>query len=316
MKNRLLWLTALLLLTSCHKPAGQFYQGYVEGEWVYLSAPLAGYLEKLNVARGEHPAKGATAFTLSADQEVHGLQEAQARANAAVERTRNLTNPRRPQEIAALEAQLQAAEAALKLSTSQVKQNEALAAQSYVSIARLDESRAAKTRDAAQVEVLRQQLSSAQATLGRSAEVRSAEDELAAAHALVEQKRWQVDNKTVLIPASGEITELYYRAGEWVPAGQPVASLLPDDKRRIRFFVPETLLSGLKIGQAIEAHCDGCTSPIAATINFIAAQAEYTPPVIYSQGSREKLVFRVEATPSPQDAPRLHPGLPVEVRLK
>jgi HlyD family secretion protein len=37
--------------------------------------------------------------------------------------------------------------------------------------------------------------------------------------------------------------------------------------------------------------------------------------VIYSQGSREKLVFRVEAQPEPQDALHLRPGLPVEVRL-
>lgn len=306
----------LSLLTACNKPADQFYQGYVEGEWVYLSAPLAGYLAKLDVARGEHAAQGTIAFTLSADQEIHGLREAEAKAAAAVERARNLSNPRRPQEIAALEAQLQSAEAALQLSTSQVKQHEALAARNYISTARLDELRTAKRRDAAQVEILRQQLSNARSALGRSAEVRGAEAELAAAHALVEQKRWQVDNKTVIIPAAGEITELYYHSGEWVPAGQAVASLLPDNKRNIRFFVPETKLASLKIGQPIRAHCDGCTAPIAATIDFIAAQAEYTPPLIYSQGAREKLVFRVEARPSPQDAAHLHPGQPVEVSLE
>lgn len=313
---RTLTLVTLLLLTACKPATTPFYQGYIEGEWLYLSAPLAGYLEKLNIARGAHPAKGTLAFTLSADQEQHGLQEAEARAQAAVERERNLTNPRRPQEIAALESQLQAAQAALQLSTSQVKQNEILAAKSYISAARLDELRTVKARDAAQVEVLRQQLANAQATLGRSAEVRSAEAELLAAKALVEQRRWQVENKAVLIPSEGEISEIFYRVGEWVPAGQPIASLLPSDKRRIRFYVPETQIATLKIGQAIEASCDGCAAPIPATINFIAAQAEYTPPVIYSQGSREKLVFRVEAVPAPQDAPRLRPGLPVEIRVK
>jgi HlyD family secretion protein len=60
--------------------------------------------------------------------------------------------------------------------------------------------------------------------------------------------------------------------------------------------------------------CDGCAAPIAARISFIAPQAEYTPPVIYSRENRAKLVFLVEARPDEADA-SLHPGLPVEVTL-
>jgi HlyD family secretion protein len=152
--------------------------------------------------------------------------------------------------------------------------------------------------------------------LGRSAELRSAEQEVKAAQAQLAQRKWQVDKKKVLIPATGVVNEIYYRVGEWVPAGQPVLSILPDDKRRIRFFVPETQLAGLRIGQAVEANCDGCATPLHAMIDFIAPQAEYTPPVIYSQGSREKLVYRVEAATSHEDAARAHPGMPVEVKLK
>jgi HlyD family secretion protein len=47
-------------------------------------------------------------------------------------------------------------------------------------------------------------------------------------------------------------------------------------------------------------------------VSFIAAQEEFTPPVIFSVGNREKLVFKIEAR-----APRglsLNPGQPVEVR--
>lgn len=259
----LLLILPLYLLAACNKTSEQSYQGYVEGEWLYLSAPLSGYLETLNVARGDRPAKGSKAFTLSGDQ---SYAQPTSRTNTP----------------SALEAQLHAAVAALKLATSQLKRQEELARQNFVSASRIDELLTVQTQAAAQVRVLREQLS----------------------------------NKAVQIPDNGEITELYYRPGEWVPAGQPVASLLPDDKRRIRFFVPETQLASIRIGQTIETHCDGCSAPIPATINFIAAQAEYTPPVIYSQGSREKLVYRVEAAPSPQDATRLRPGQPVEVRLK
>ena len=61
-------------------------------------------------------------------------------------------------------------------------------------------------------------------------------------------------------------------------------------------------------------HCDGCGAPIPARIDFIATQAEYTPPVIYSNSQRSRLVFMVEARPDPQDGARLKPGLPVDVR--
>ena len=152
-------------------------------------------------------------------------------------------------------------------------------------------------------------------TLGRQAEVKGAEADLNAATAQAAQKRWVVERKTVVAPAAGEIAETYYRPGEWVPAGAPVASLLPDNRRRLRFFVPEQVVATIKPGDAVEASCDACADPIKATVDFVAPQAEYTPPVIYSRGSREKLVFRVEALPPADQAARLRPGLPVDVRL-
>jgi len=93
-----------------------------------------------------------------------------------------------------------------------------------------------------------------------------------------------------------------------------VVSILPPGNVKLRFYVPEPRLAALRIGQAVSVRCDGCAAPIAARITFIAPQAEYTPPVIYSRENRAKLVFLVEARPDSPDA-ALHPGLPVEVAL-
>ena len=109
--------------------------------------------------------------------------------------------------------------------------------------------------------------------------------------------------------------ERFFRPGELVPAGQPVVSLLPPENIKARFFVPEAQIATLTVGQVVQLLCDGCGTPLAARISRIATQPEYTPPVIYSRGSREKLVFRVEAVPSPEQATMLRPGLPVDVRL-
>ena len=302
-------------LTACERAAPPFWQGYVEGEYLYLAAPQGGYLKSLDAPRGTRVAAGQMLFAIATDPDTQALAEAEARTGSAREKVENLKEPHRAPEIAALQANLQAALANQRLAKTRLQQQEALAKDNFVSQAALDEARSAFEQATAQVEASRQQLASYRATLGRESEVRGAEADAAAAEAAAAQKRWVVERKSVSAPDAGIVTETYYRPGEWVPAGAAVASLLPDARRRLRFYVPETALALLKPGMPVEATCDGCTAPVRGTIDFIAAQAEYTPPIIYSKGSREKLVFRVEAAPDPQQAATLPPGLPVDVRL-
>jgi HlyD family secretion protein len=112
------------------------------------------------------------------------------------------------------------------------------------------------------------------------------------------------------------VQDTFYSEGEWVPAGSPVVSLLPPGNIKIRFFVPEPVLGRVTVGQMVSAACDGCGKPIAAKISYISRQAEYTPPLIYSREQNPKLVFLVEAWPDIKDAVRLHPGQPMEIKLK
>ncbi len=112
--------------------------------------------------------------------------------------------------------------------------------------------------------------------------------------------------------AAGNIEDTYFHAGEYVAAGTPVVSLLPPENVKVRFFVPQAKLPSFAIGDKIVLRCDGCESPVKAVIVFIASQSEYTPPIIYSVGSRDKLVFRIEAKPE-TFTPALRPGLPVDI---
>ena len=115
-------------------------------------------------------------------------------------------------------------------------------------------------------------------------------------------------------PVTGTIQEVYFRQGEMVQAGRPIVSMLPPGNVRVRFFVPQATLPTISIGDRIAVQCDGCRNDLIARVNFISAQAEFTPPVIYSQDERSRLVFRIEATPErPQD---LRVGQPVSVALK
>jgi HlyD family secretion protein len=99
-------------------------------------------------------------------------------------------------------------------------------------------------------------------------------------------------------------------------AGAPVVSLLPPQNIFVRFFVPESAFGSLHQGDPVVFLCNGCPADLAGTISFISPQAEYTPPLIYSETTKAKLVFRAEARPPPEQAPLLNPGQPVEVRPK
>lgn len=148
----------------------------------------------------------------------------------------------------------------------------------------------------------------------RKANFESAEATIRAAEQRLVQIEKQLVEAEPVSPAAGRIEDTFYREGEFVAAGTPVVSLLPPENVKIRFFVPQAALPHFALDRPVKISCDGCGEPIGAKISFIASQSEYTPPVIYSVGSRDKLVFMLEALPDVYDA-RLRPGLPVDITV-
>jgi len=306
-------LIALCALAACEKQAGNSWQGYIEGEYVMLASPFAGQLQKLHVRRGERIHDGAPVFVLEQDAERAARLEAEERLKSAQARLENLQVPRRPPEIEALRAQRNQARAARELAALQLAQSEKLHKGGFIAQTRLDETRAAYEREVARVREAEAQLRNALQPLGRDAERDAAEGEVQAAKAALAQAAWRLDQKSVASPVSGLVHDTFYVEGEWVPAGRPVAALLPPGNVKARFYVPEALISSISTGREVEIHCDGCPSPFAAKVSYISTQAEYTPPVLFSKESRAKLLFLVEAR---LQGGLLRPGQPVDVRLR
>lgn len=303
-----------LFVTACAKPPADVYPGYAEGENVRLSAPISGTLTKLLVQRGDTVAAAAPAFVLEQESERSARQEAESRVQQAQAQLANLKLGRRPEELQALRAQLSQAQAALKLSTNEFARASQLVAEKFNSPATLDQARAAVERDQASVNEINAQLRLASQG-SRQNEIAAAQQEVNAAKAQLAQAEWRVQQKTQRIPIAGDVVDLLYREGEWVPQGSPILSLLPPANVKARFFVPQPVLGQIALGQTVQLHCDGCPAPIAAKVSFIAREVEFTSPIIYSKENRAALVFMVEARPSAEDARRLHPGQPLEVRL-
>jgi HlyD family secretion protein len=310
------FLVALVLpaLAACSNDGSRPYQGYAEGEYVRVAAPFAGTLQVLAVKRGEQVKAGERLFALDEENEAAARREAQQRVKNAEAQLADLRKGKRPTEIEAIRAQLAQAETALGLSRSQLRRSEELVAQNFISKDRLDEARAANERDAQRVAELEAQLATARLA-ARPDEIKAAEYNVEAARAALAQAEWKLAQKSVEAPVAGLVQDSFYVIGEWVNASQPVVSLLPPENIKVRFFVPEAELGAVRVGQKVAITCDSCNAPIAAAVSFVSPQAEFTPPVIYSRQERAKLVYMIEARPAPQDAAKLHPGQPVEVKL-
>jgi HlyD family secretion protein len=140
-----------------------------------------------------------------------------------------------------------------------------------------------------------------------------AEAALRQAKANLDWSQTRLARRNAYSPADGTIEQIYYRPGETVPAGRPVLALLPPGNLKLRFFAPQSVLPEIKYGETVQVSCDGCENGLTARVSFIARSAEYTPPVIYSQEERAKLVFLIEARPDNPEKFRV--GQPVTVTL-
>ena len=313
--TRLSALAAVLFVAACSRPAEHRYQGYLEGEYIYVSSPLAGRLETLAVTKGSRVDVGAALFTLERSSELAAQRQAADQLLTAQARLEDLKKGSRPTELATLDARLDQARAAAELSKLDLDRQAGLFKGHVISESDFDRARLTHERNTSAVEELSAQIATAKLG-GRTDAVAAAEGEVAAAAAAKERADWSVEQKAQSAPRAALVYDTLYRSGEFVAAGLPVVSLLPPENLKVRFFVPEAEFAALKAGASVQVNITGVATPLIAKVSYLSPQPEYTPPVLYNRENRSKLVFMVEAVFADGAVARdLHPGQPADVTL-
>jgi HlyD family secretion protein len=308
-------LVALLAVAACGKGPDDRLLGYVEGDYVYMALPEGGRLTEIAVKRGDHVVTDATLFALDDTATRARLAKAQADLAEAERTLADLRLGERPEELAIIEAQLESARASLMLSEPRVKRRRELVKSNIVGTEDLDAAEASILEDRGRIAEMTARLKAARLP-ERADRIAAQQAAVDAFRAAVVEAQWSLDERKAVAPADARVEDVYYRLGEEVAAEKPVLQLLPPANIKLRLYVPEVELGKYRVGQTLAVSCDGCPAGLSATIDFIAAEAEYTPPVIYSDTSRAKLVFLIEARPdagAPADF-QWHPGQPVDAR--
>jgi HlyD family secretion protein len=298
-----------------HRTVGpDAWQGYVDAEYVRVSPTLTGRVTGIAVARGDQVSDGALLFTQDDADDVGARDAAAGKLAEAQARLNNLETRSRDTEIAQGKADLADLVATRDRITRDLARNEELLRTGAASRQTVDQQRADLASATARVEAATAKLAQMQSPTGREYEIAAQRAMVAQAQAGLAQAEWRVSQRRITAPASALVNDTYARPGETINAGVPVVSLLPPQNILVRFFVPETELATLHVGDRLAIGCDACAAGLIATVTFIAPQPEYTPPVIYSETNREKLVYLIEAHPPPDQAVQLKPGQPVDVR--
>ncbi len=306
-------LVVLLSLAACSSQDPAVVNGYVEGEYVYVSPYNGGILDEINVIKGQKVAPGDRLFSVDEAIWSANLLQAQNKLDKAYANFANLSKGKRKQELDIIIKQKAQAAATLENAEKEYKRAQNLVRTRIVSQSDYDKKLADYENARAKVAELEASLQTAMLS-AREDELKAAQNEIEIARQNLLKVQKQAANNQASARVGGQVEDVYFRLGEYVAAGTPVVSILPPENVKVRFFVSEKQFPAIHLNMPVTVECDGCAEPLPAKISFVSSRSEFTPPVIYSVESREKLVFMIEAVFA-DVAQNLHPGLPVTVRI-
>lgn len=299
-------IAAVVLVPRMSRP--HVLSGYVEGEPLYMAAPVSGSVASMLVQRGDRVTAGQKLFVVDTSQVGAARDEALAQVAAAQAQAQDARKGRRPVELAVFDAQIAAAEADVRDAAAMLSRVRPLVDKGVYAPARLDDAQAAYDAARAQAAAARRQRDAA-ALGAREDQIRAADSQVRQAEAGLASASARLADAAPTAPGPARVEDVFFQAGEWASANQPILSLLPDSRIKLRFFVPEASASLYRPGGVVRFSCDGCAAGLTAQITYVSPRPEFTPPVIYSREARDRLVYMVEARPSVL----LNPGQPVDV---
>ncbi|MGB3386655.1 MAG: HlyD family efflux transporter periplasmic adaptor subunit [Pseudaminobacter sp.] len=300
------------LFSSC-AAASPLAVGYVEGDYVLLAPIEVAQVRSIEVSRGDHVAAGETIGMLEDADARIAVAQAEAALAQAEAQLADLRLGKRPEEIAVLEAAVRSAEARAEEAGRVLSRVTDLLKRGIATQAQFDE--ASTSVEVAEAEIGQSKANLAVAGLPARAEtIKAAEQQVKGAQAQLEQARWRLSQRKIQAPSAGRISDVIRNPGDVAGPSSPVISMLPDGAVKLKVYVPEASFSTVSTGTELVVRCDGCGPDLKATVSYVSPEPEFTPPVIYSLETRQKLVYLVEARPQGNATP-LQPGQIVDVVL-
>lgn len=208
-----------------------------------------------------------------------GLQAAKALLDKSERDLAKLQDGPNPDDIAVLEARIQAIQAG-------TKQAEAAVDQAQATVVQASE---------------------------RVAQAQAAVDQAQAELNLIDV---QIEKLRVYSPSPGVVISRNVEPGEVIQAGAALMVIGELDQLKITVYIPEDLYGQIKLGQEARVTVDSFPGEtFKATVTHIADKAEFTPRNVQTVEGRKTTVFAIELSIQNTDG-KLKPGMPADVSFR
>jgi HlyD family secretion protein len=322
--NRLCSLTASLLvllvsllgLGGCRAEAQPTdrLQGVVELEERDLAFEVGGRLVSVAVKEGDRVEANQTLAVLDTTLEDALRATRSKEAEAAVAQVTLVQAGSRPEEIKALQAELQA----MKVSEAQMERNLAreqeLLAKAVTTQVMVEESQSRLDATRAQRGALEQRIRLLQRG-ARKEEVASVQAQAAAAQQAVALEEKRIQLHELKSPMAGTVIEVHADPGEVLGVAAPTVTIADTQHPYAEVFVPQQDLAGVAVGGAAEVFIDAYPTAFRGSVEWIARRTEFTPRYLFSARERPNLVVRVRVRIEDPEQ-KLFAGTPTFVQLK
>lgn len=128
--------------------------------------------------------------------------------------------------------------------------------------------------------------------------------------------RHRLEDAELAAPADAIVSKRLLEAGDMASPARAVFSLAVTSPKWVRAWVSESSLSLLKPGMAAQVTCDSFPGEqIAGTVGFIAPTAQFTPKNVETEDLRTALVYEVRVYVKDEEN-RLRLGMPATVTFR
>lgn len=277
MKKYFTILSAAILLASCSNSENNYdASGAFEAEETIVSSEASGTIRRLDITEGEALKAGQLIGYIDSTQLYLKKKQIEAQVAAVLSKRPDIAA-----QLAALQAQLKAAETEKTRLTNLVNASAAPAKQ-------LDDVNA-------QIDVLKKQIEAQQSALGIAST--GINQESVALQVQVEQLNDQLAKCRLVNPVDGTVLTQYTRANELATPGKPLYKIADLSTLTLRAYITGSQLPQVKLNQKVKVLVDdgkGGYVTHEGIITWISDKAEFTPKTIQTKEERANLVYAIK----------------------
>jgi HlyD family secretion protein len=299
-----------LALAGCEPESGPAFPGSTEWDRNVVLAEAAEPVLQWYVAEGDRVHAGDLLLRLDPARYDARLKDMQGQLGAAQAQLTELRNGPRAETIARARADVDSAEAAVKLAELEYARVADLLARGLASQSSADQALAARDQRVAERGALRAALDELLAGT-RAEEIQQAASRVDSIHAALENLRLSRERLDVRAPRDGRVDSLPFKPGDQPKAGDEVARLLVGERPIARVFVAVGARTGLEIGDRFELRVEGIDAPFSGTLRTIRSEPSFTPYYALTGDDASRLVYRTEILFDEERAAELPAGLPL-----